>query len=96
MRDGVLCHFVSMCPLKAMSQWKDKQQNSRVTALSIKRLFPLLARTRFHSGFAFLNVGMSKVGTQRTSAHPDLVRKAHAVPQNTNKIKNLQKQPVST
>lgn len=49
MRDRTLCHFVSMCPLKGMSQWTDKQQNSRVTPLSIKRLFLLLARTLFHS-----------------------------------------------
>lgn len=59
MRDGTLCHFVSMCPLKAMSQWTDKQQNSRVTALSIKRLFLLFARTRFHRGFTFLTIGTS-------------------------------------
>lgn len=47
MRDRTLCHFVSMCPLKGMSQWTDKQQNSRVTPLSIKRLFLLLARALF-------------------------------------------------
>lgn len=94
MRDRTLCHFVSMCPLKGMSQWTDKQQNSRVTPLSIKRLFLLLARTLFHS-FCKLYTNASGCTMQLAchcfqlkrwhpmSAQPELGHKAHAVPQNT-------------
>lgn len=47
-KGGLSCHFVSMCPLKGMSQWKEKQ-NCRVTAsLSIKCLFLLFSLTLFH------------------------------------------------